>query len=70
VLGDSRPLVPKTPPHSSNQREAGVGRKSHSFGVQQGDPLNGESVRFRFGLPEGWIVKLFGPSEVEVLRRN
>ena len=38
------------------------------FGVQQGDPLNGASVRFRFGLPEGWTVKLSGPFEVEVLR--
>ena len=32
------------------------------------DPLNGSSVGFRFGLTEGWIVKLFGPFEVEVLR--
>jgi hypothetical protein len=38
------------------------------FGVQQGEPLNGASVGFRFGLPEGWTVKLSGPFEVEVLR--
>jgi hypothetical protein len=38
-------------------------------GVQQGEPLNGASVRFRFGLPEGWIVKLSGPFEVEVAYR-
>ena len=38
------------------------------FGVQQGDPLNGASVRFRFGLLGGWIVKPLRPFEVEVLR--
>ena len=37
------------------------------FGVQQGEPLNVQSVGFRFGLPEGRTVKLSGPFEVEVL---
>jgi hypothetical protein len=48
--------------------EAGARRKSALSGIQQGEPLNGASVRFRFGLPEGWTVKLSGPFEVEVLR--
>jgi hypothetical protein len=38
------------------------------FGVQRVDPLNGASVGFRFGLPDGWIVKPSRPFEVEVLR--
>jgi|HubBroStandDraft_2_1064218.scaffolds.fasta_scaffold267889_2 hypothetical protein len=47
---------------------AGARRKSHSSGVQQDGPLIGASVGFRFGLPDGRIVKLSGPFEVEVLR--
>jgi hypothetical protein len=38
-------------------------------GIQQGDPLNGSSVRFRFGLLGGWIVKRSGPFEVDVAYR-
>jgi hypothetical protein len=39
------------------------------FGVQQGDPLNGASVRFRFGLLGGRIVKPLRPFEAEVAYR-
>ena len=46
----------------------GARRKSHTLGVQQGEPLNGASVVIPgFGLPEGWIVKSIGPFRSQVL---
>jgi hypothetical protein len=59
-MKESRPL--QQPARSWSEAEVTFS------GVQQDDPLNGASVQFRFGLPEGWIVKLFGPFEAEVLR--
>jgi hypothetical protein len=66
VLGDSRPLTENAAPLQQPARCRSEAVLTLS-GIQRGDPLNGASIRFRFGLLGGCIVKLFGPFEVEVL---